>query len=76
MMFGLIFNGHSIRSEQGVHCLEGTRCHAASLYVTALATLCALLLARVAEKLDQKHKENIYKSDIGIRSRFLHSLGL
>lgn len=31
MMFGWIFDAHSTHDEQGVRCLEGTRCYSASL---------------------------------------------
>ena len=58
IMFGLIFDGHSTHSEQGMRCLEGTRCYVVSLYAIAFAALCALFFARIAAKLDQKHKEN------------------
>lgn len=56
MMFGRIFDIHSTQTDQGVLCLEGSRCYAASFYVTALAALCALILSRVAVKLDKKYK--------------------
>ena len=43
--------------EQGMRCLDGTRCYSASLYVTAFTCLCSLILSRVAVKLDKKHME-------------------
>lgn len=56
MMFGRIFDVHSTPTDRGMRCLEGSRCYAASLYVTALAALCALILSRVAVRLDKKYK--------------------
>lgn len=55
MVFGRVFDAHSLHGEDGMLCLEGARCYSASLYVTTLACLCALILALVAAKRDQKY---------------------
>ena len=56
MMFGRIFDAHSTDDEGGMRCLEGAQCYSASLYITAIACLCGLVLAFVAVKRDQKYK--------------------
>ena len=56
MIFGRIFDAHSLYSEDGMLCLEGAGCYSASLYMTTLACICALVLAVVAAKRDQKHR--------------------
>jgi hypothetical protein len=56
MMFGRIFDAHSSYDEYGMRCLEGARCYSTSLYVTASACFCALVLALVAVKRDQKYR--------------------
>ncbi|KAF9652133.1 MFS general substrate transporter [Thelephora ganbajun] len=55
MIFGRIFDAHSSYSGYEMRCLEGARCYSASLYVTTVACLCALILAFVAVKRDQKY---------------------
>lgn len=56
MFFGRVFDGRSTHSEEGIICLEGTRCYSVSLWVTALASLCALWLTRVAAKRDKRYE--------------------
>jgi len=56
MMFGWIFDSHSTHDEHGMRCLEGARCYSASLYMTTLACICALILAVVAVERDRKYK--------------------
>ena len=56
MAFGQIFDAHSLHNENGVRCFEGTGCYSGSLYMTALACVCALALAAVAARRDQKYK--------------------
>ena len=56
MIFGRIFDGRSTHGEHGIRCLEGARCYSASLYMTILACLCALILARVAAKRDKRRR--------------------
>ena len=55
-IFGKIFDAHSSYDGHTMHCLEGARCYSASLYVTILACLCALILALVAAIRDQRHR--------------------
>jgi hypothetical protein len=59
MIFGRIFDAHSLDGEDGMRCLEGAGCYSASLYMTALACLCAFALAVVAAKRDQKYKKTL-----------------
>ena len=47
MIFGQIYDAHSSYNGHTLRCLEGVRCYSASLYVTTLACLCALILALV-----------------------------
>ena len=56
MVFGRIFDAHSSHSEHGTRCSEGARCYSASLYMTAVACICAFALAVVAGKRDQKYR--------------------
>lgn len=56
MIFGRIFDAHSLHTEDGVRCLDGARCYSASLYMTAFACVCAFALAVVAAKRDRKYK--------------------
>ena len=56
MTFGHIFDTHSSQSEYGIRCLEGPRCYSQSLYVTTSACFCALVLACVAAKRDEKYR--------------------
>ena len=48
MIFGRVFDAHSLDSEHGMRCFEGARCYSASLYVTTFACLCASALAFMA----------------------------
>lgn len=55
VLFGRIFDEHSSHSEHDMRCLEGAGCYSASLYMTTLACVCALVLAVVAAKHDHKY---------------------
>jgi len=55
MTFGRIYDAHSSYGEHGLRCLQGARCYSASLYVTTLACICALILAFVAAKRDRRY---------------------
>jgi hypothetical protein len=54
--FGRIFDAHSSFGEHGMVCLEGARCYTAALYVSTLICVCALILAVVVAKRDQKYR--------------------
>jgi len=56
MIFGRVFDAHSTPSEHGMRCFEGAQCYSASLYVTAFACFCALILAFVAVRRDGKYR--------------------
>ena len=56
VMFGRIFDAHSTPTKYGMRCLAGARCYSASLYVTTLACLGGLILARVAARRDRTYK--------------------
>jgi len=55
MVFGRVFDAHSSYEGHDMICLEGARCYSASLYMTACACLCALIMASVAAKRDQRY---------------------
>lgn len=54
--FGRILDAHSTYSEYGMRCLEGAQCYSESLYLSASACFCALILGCMAAKRDQKYK--------------------
>ena len=56
IIFGRIFDAHSTHTPYGIHCHEGVRCYASSLYVTIFGCFCALVLAIVAARRDRKYR--------------------
>lgn len=56
IIFGRVFNSHSSLGGHGMRSLEGARCYSASLYVTAFACFCALILAFVGVERDRKYR--------------------
>jgi len=56
MVFGRIFDANSSYNGHAMCCREGVQCYSTSLYVTTWACFCALILALVAAKRDQRYR--------------------